>query len=965
MKTLAEAARSTTADPDSESAVDTPVRYALIFAAFFLLAFLLHATGQNLWWNLLGGGDGYTAGLPSKIFATKLSPWNPYVQLGQYTFANTQFQPFYLPGLLVLSFFPNTFGYNLFILLHYALAGLFFYLFARNGALSRYAAFIGGLAFLSSGFLLAHKGHQAMMSTAIWLPLILFFCDRYAVSRQWRSAVYGGVAIAFSVLAGFPQITVYALMIMVPYLVFRCLQNRDWVPLRQRAGYAAAGLLIMGATAVLLSSLQLAAVAEALPYITRQKISFEMFSEDSLPAYHLFSLLIPNITGGFHGVPSYSENRNVVEVYPYMGLLPLAFALFSFRYLRRKRADVVFWCIVAALAALLSLGLRPMQEVLFRLPVYNLFRAPARHIFELNFAICVLAAFGVDVLFSARRVGVGLRAALRWTCLVLGSLWAVTFGVAQLTRSLALSLSSAAYDKIDNLPVMPGFDLATVEHLIIRNLDPRHASVLYPAIALVATGLFLLLFRRAPHVARIIMPVLMLADVWSVYHTIYDNPDTRALYTETGKYASAEVKFLSSDAKFDRTHYRIFPADPSVGETYPLLSMMHGFQTANDYTPMWLNRYQAVTRFALNGAAPLDILGEQNLLSSIGVQYLLAREPLLVNKIREARSDTPVSATPLPVAQLDCAILHCSLATFAEPDTIRLKSSGGDAVSIVNFPVELKPEVQYQVSFQARADGVVDGKPLVIDLYNVSPGSVYDASEQDRFVRSFGPRYNPYTVAVNAGKSPPEHAWLRLYTQSPMPLDIRNIKIEEALSVPPKAYSEVDSTGGVVIFRNPKAAPRFRFVTELLPASEPLDAYLALTENPKFDPARQAVVEGLPTALSVAPGRILSEDITNNEMEWRVETGSRSFLVVSDSWFPGWTATVDGREARIYPVNGFTRGLFVEGTGTHIIRMRFWPQSLTIGLVGTILGIGLLSFSAATARWGTPSWLRITRVPGD
>src|SRR3954447_4485641 len=166
--------------PPTRLAAAPPLRLVLLFVAYLLLALLFHAAGLNIFHVLIGGGDGYTVGLPSKLFATQLSAWNPYVQLGQYSFANTQFQPFYPPALLILGLFTSTFGYNLFILIHYAFAGLFTYLFVRNLGLESWASFVGGLIFMLSGFLSAHKGHQAMMSAAIWLPLMLLFVDRFA-----------------------------------------------------------------------------------------------------------------------------------------------------------------------------------------------------------------------------------------------------------------------------------------------------------------------------------------------------------------------------------------------------------------------------------------------------------------------------------------------------------------------------------------------------------------------------------------------------------------------------------------------------------------------------------------------------------------------------------------------------------------------------------------------------------------
>jgi hypothetical protein len=67
---------------------------------------------------------------------------------------------FYPPSFLILSIFPNTFGFNIFLLVHYALAGLFMYLYLGSLRLTTYSAFVGGLIFMVSGFMTAHKGHE-------------------------------------------------------------------------------------------------------------------------------------------------------------------------------------------------------------------------------------------------------------------------------------------------------------------------------------------------------------------------------------------------------------------------------------------------------------------------------------------------------------------------------------------------------------------------------------------------------------------------------------------------------------------------------------------------------------------------------------------------------------------------------------------------------------------------------------
>ena len=64
--------------------------------------------------------------------------------------------------------------------------------------------------------------------------------------------------------------------------------------------------------------------------------------------------------------------------------------------------------------------------------------------------------------------------------------------------------------------------------------------------------------------------------------------------------------------------------------------------------------------------------------------------------------------------------------------------------------------------------------------------------------------------------------------------------------------------------------------------------------QPGFDPADEAIVEGIDSGGDVAPGKFLNERLEDTRLELDVETSGRSFLVVADSFFPGWTATVDG-----------------------------------------------------------------------
>ena len=53
-------------------------------------------------------------------------------------------------------------------------------------------------------------------------------------------------------------------------------------------------------------------------------------------------------------------------------------------------------------------------------------------------------------------------------------------------------------------------------------------------------------------------------------------------------------------------------------------------------------------------------------------------------------------------------------------------------------------------------------------------------------------------------------------------------------------------------------------------------------------------------------------------------------LVVSQAWFPGWTATVDGHPAPVVRVDGLVQGVPV-GPGRHRVTLRYRAPGLVAG----------------------------------
>jgi hypothetical protein len=74
------------------------------------------------------------------------------------------------------------------------------------------------------------------------------------------------------------------------------------------------------------------------------------------------------------------------------------------------------------------------------------------------------------------------------------------------------------------------------------------------------------------------------------------------------------------------------------------------------------------------------------------------------------------------------------------------------------------------------------------------------------------------------------------------------------------------------------------------------------------------------------------------------------YLVLADTYYPGWRAYVDGARAEIVPANHAFRAVFVP-PGQHVVEFRYESGSVLVGAV--LSGLAWLAFAAlaASARW--------------
>lgn len=214
------------------------------------------------------------------------------------------------------------------------------------------------------------------------------------------------------------------------------------------------------------------------------------------------------------------------------------------------------------------------------------------------------------------------------------------------------------------------------------------------------------------------------------------------------------------------------------------------------------------------------------------------------------------------------------------------------------------------------------------DYVSISRGGLRQSLPMRFHVRAMqgygseSPNFADIVNAIDASRAPDDRALgmmggfgaNRLLTQSDVSTD---------------ALSLLAQSGGVKLYENRRAQPRALFVTNAQSVPDAAAALAALQE-PLFD-EEQVVVEG-PPAASATP---ITADVQflRNEPEavsLTVQTNGEGYLILNDTFYPGWRAQVDGQPATIYRANALVRAVRV-AAGSHTVEFIYDPLSVKLG----------------------------------
>ncbi len=869
-------------------------------------------------------------------FHEKVAPlWDPYQGYGRPLAANQQSQPFYpLTLALLLHISPRT--YNWFLLSRLFVAGIASYFYLRF-FVSFWPAIAGGITSMLAGYYLLFL-NLPQLSVEVLLPASLLAAEYLLRRRNYGSTVLFAFVLLLVFLGGMPESALLLLTLLYCYIFFRIASDSDlraiyWRIVARLAAATCAGLFL--AAFFLLPFWEL--MGRSLDMHQARNVGWLMGLGHDSPGVSIVTYLFPLLLGRL-GL------RNYVGLISTFLLLAALAAVLGKNSRKDKTLRAVTWFFLCftALLVLKRYGC-PGINAIGALPFFNMVNFPKYEECSLSICVSILAAIGLERLLrrdlSRRAQIVALVAA---ALLIPIALWFERHTTASEPGQLhvrALPIVAVA---------VPSILIIGVAAAVIFS-GRRLAAMLVASLAAEMWMCFIAptyyWFNRLPLQAhnpylgapyvdilkkevgnyRVFARDGLLAPNWSAAFQLHDIRDLDAMY---------EQKYLP----FVRNFFR----DQNLGKQEDLFDRFHGRGTYSLTTPL-----------------------AERLLALSSVKYIATLIPFsipnpMIDEMLEQNRGRLIPGKEVAIAPRSFILSGQARGALGEhPPYERLPYRihvGNDATEIFDFSYGLDSAV-----FDKTGDGV----EFTVELREPSGRIIKE------FSRYIDPKHNPQ-----------ERRWLDAQ------IDLsawRNQTIELLFTTAPgpkgdtswdwAAWSNFHFEDGAA----PEHAPPFRLIyndeakiyryDNVLPRAaiyhraelvSTQSGALAKLADPALDIFESVVLNG--SGLSAQQRAQVA--VINRQTPARVEAASiRSYqsqdvqieasldrsgiLVLNDTSYPGWTATVDGQPTQWIDANYLFRGVLLS-PGKHAVRFRYQPKSFRWGAeisgltVAVLLAIGLM-----------------------
>lgn len=932
--------------------------------AVLLLGFLVVAfTWQiGLAGRVLAGGDIFTYFYPywaeatRAIRAGRVPLWNPFLFMGAPFLANSQVGFFYPLNWPLWLLFPPHRSVHLTVVLHLFLAAFNAYAWGRRSLdLGCMGAWAVGAVFALGGYLGAQAEHVNQLQGLAWLPLMLMLYDRASNSGSRNGIRSSGLlglstAVGLVFLAGHTQAAFISLAGLSVYglgpVLWICLREGTGRPMIRRALVLSVAVMI----GVLLAGIQVIPTGELAQQSVRARgLPFNERVSFSLSPLYLGRALLPAFGD------SVSPDR--IEYVAHVGTIGLVLAMIGLitgvNRQRDARSPVASssqsrdlgLLVLVLLGIFFALGgYNPVYLVLARFaPGFAHFRVPARWLVLYVLGMAAFVGRAVQSLRDGEHPG---GSTLR--LVVVSVLILIAWATAHIWWGDGNT--SVALDAI----LWAGTAGAAIIALLAARRVPRLGVL---GLIALLVGEMYLASRLLPY-ARATAPQAFTGLRPALTHLLdtdpgHSGPGERFLSMSDTTFDPGDLSLIQeiygSQLSGDRL-YQFVVAAKQKEIASPNLPLAFGVPAVDGYDGgvLPLEHFVTLQRLLLaeddvsiDGRLRenLTALPEGRWLSLFNVRYLIT------DKLHDAWID-----------DVFYDLQHgASLSAGEQAQVAHVPRFGATALGLVSH-VEGAPALPegalvgvVRVSFDSGAAQVFElrlGEQVA--RVGVEPG------ETDAPVTRLHWAEPGQPVAVTVEGTMAEGS---LIVRGMSLIDERTGSFQ-SLIISDQGRFRLAHSGDVKVYENLDVLPR-AFVVPGARLADDDQTALAAMQDPAFDPFSEVILhmdgdlcdtqidERLSTPGAESGPKELSRanvDVVKYRPERVVieaDLDEPGYLVLTDAWYPGWQASVDGEPVTVCRADLLFRAIALE-PGEHRVTFVFRPLNQVVGCVASSIGLILL-----------------------
>ncbi len=897
-------------------------------------------------------GDNLLQNFPMRVLVGRdlqhgtLPLWNPFLFGGTPLLGGFNAGAAY-PTTWLMAVLPVFVAWWLNLALAYEVAIAGMYLFLRRQSVSPTAATFGAATFACSGYMSAQIVHIDLIIGAAWLPWMLIAV--HALTRPRLSAAHpsgggesgaGGrrlwmvvLALSFglNLLSGGAEAFIDSAVLVLIYGIGRLLNTGLFAKGQRSALFRSVAAMAAGLFGgLLLGAAQWSPGLAFLSQSQRAGSSYAFFTSGSLPARLVTLVASPFLLGTNQNQPGlYAGPYNFPEVTSYAGILALiaACSLFLSRYRTRPEArQWRVWYVVLAIGLLSALGGEtPFGRVLYVIPGISSERLLSRNLLLVDFSLAVLLAWWVHLLLTARddrppRTTTSVRR--RWAGRGRAEV-VVTCAPLALIATLGLLLWATGPWLEHRLEIQ--LTLTTAVRI-------REAALVTVGVVIAGAATWIALAEPGlsrRRLRRLLAAVLAVDLIW--FNCFVVNPPITEAKALANGAASASLRAAVGNGRFIIYDPDEFHTDElyALGQTD--LNIHTGLPSGQGYSVLiGATFYDATGAHYQEDLDPNDLVGP--VWDQLNVTTLLSLPSYFVTPIPP--SPNGANSVQFPTTPFTEFTLPPPSSSFAVDPGQPHRWYFGGALTVDTFTVPL-----------------VKGSGTGLKLGLVTPNGathwlpMADAQPVDvdghRSVRVALPSAIRAAGIVVGAAGPGS---LTVGTPTVRTAEAGEVALNGRMQdeVVPPHWTFTGTIGSFGVFRNNRARG------------------WAWVGAPGGGAPRGATVTG------VAPG-------PDGDQQLSVHTTSAALLIRSESWSPGWQATIGtGSTGSDHPAPprptpvlraGLIQEVRIPGPGDYVVTFSYAPTSATAGLVVSAVAASGLLFWAVAELIGIRRRRRITRAP--